>query len=108
MNRLSHLIEIVLLLIVLYRQKTLNQNQDIIMAKQDEAAQSVRDLTAQINKIGTETATTLQKVTDLEAIIAAGGDVSPELQAALDEAKAAAQRADDLTPDAPVVEPPTV
>lgn len=73
---------------------------DKIMATQAEAAVEVRNLTAKINKIGTETATTLQKVKDLEAIIVAGGEVSEELRTALDEAIAAATAADDLTPDA--------
>lgn len=72
---------------------------------QAEAAAEVRNLTAKINKIGTETATTLQKVKDLEAIIVAGGEVTPELRTALDEAIAAAQTADDLTPDAPTPPP---
>lgn len=75
------------------------------MATQAEAAVEVRNLTAKINKIGTETAATLQKVKDLEAVIVAGGEVSSELRTALDEAIAAAQSADDLTPDAPT--PPT-
>lgn len=75
----------------------------IIMANDAEAVQQVKDLTAKINKIGTETSTTLAKVIALQAIIDAGngGSISAELQAALNEATAAAQSADDLTPDAP-------
>lgn len=73
-----------------------------IMATQAEAAQQVRDLTARINKIGTETAATLEKVNALQAIIDAGngGTVSEELQTAINEAIASAQATDDLTPDA--------
>lgn len=77
------------------------------MASQIEAAAQVDLLTAKINKIGTETSNTLQKVKDLEAIIVAGGEVSPVLQTALDAAVAAAQATDDLIAD-PVVEPPPV
>lgn len=73
-----------------------------IMATQAEAAQQVRDLTARINKIGTETASTLEKVNALQLIIDAGngGTVSEELQTAINEAVASAKATDDLTPDA--------
>lgn len=80
----------------------LEQMEDRIMSTQAEAAQQVRDLTTKINKIGTETAKTLEKVTALQAIIDAGngGQVSEELQTAINEATASAQATDDLTPDA--------
>lgn len=83
----------------------IEQKLEKIMATQTEAAIQVNALTAKINKIGSETANTLQKVKDLEAIIVAGGEVTPELQAALDAAVAAAQVADDLIPDAQVPPP---
>lgn len=70
------------------------------MATQAELAADLRTVTAQIRKIGTETSATLQKVIDLEAIIAAGAPVSEEVLTALAELKAQAQAADDLTPDA--------
>ena len=69
------------------------------MLTQAEAAAQIRSLTAQIAKIGTETSKTLQKVTDLEAVITAGGNVSPEVEAALADAKTQAQATDDLVPD---------
>lgn len=71
------------------------------MATQAELAQELRTVTAQVAKIGTETARTLQKVIDLEALLAAGGTVSEEVLTALAELKAQAQATDDLTPDAP-------
>lgn len=73
---------------------------------QAEAAQQIRDLTAQVAKIGTETGATLQKVKDLEALILAGGDASPEVVSALTELKTQAQLTDDLVPDAPPPPPP--
>lgn len=75
-----------------------------IMATQAELAADLRAVTAQIRKIGTETAATLQKVIDLEAVIAAGAPVSEEVLTALAELKTQAQATDDLIPDVP---PPT-
>ena len=77
----------------------IESNQNIIMASQTEAAAQIRALTAQIQKISAESSTTLQKVTDLQAVIDAGTGVSPELQAAVDELKAQIQVVDDLVPD---------
>ncbi len=77
----------------------LDQLEQKIMLTQAEAAAQIRSLTAQIAKIGTETSKTLQKVTDLEAVITAGGNVSPEVEAALADAKTQAQATDDLVPD---------
>lgn len=80
------------------------------MARQDEAAAELRTAVSQLNKSNAEVKGALgtlnQKVTDLEAVIAAGGDVSSELAAAVAEVKSAAQAMDDLVPDAVVV-PPT-
>jgi hypothetical protein len=75
-----------------------------LMATQAEALEQVKALTETINKVSGETAATLQKVTELQAIIDAGngGDISDELQTAINEAVAAAKKADDLVPDAPV------
>jgi len=70
-----------------------------IMASQKELVAEVQAITATVVKIGTETAATLQKVIDLQAIIDAGPEVSAELQAAVDALKAQAQAADDLVPD---------
>lgn len=80
---------------------------DKIMATQVEAAAEIRGLTQTINKIGTETTATLAKVTALQEIIDAGnaGDISDELQTAINEAIASAKATDDLVPDAPVTPP---
>lgn len=79
-------------------------NQDKIMATQAELAQSLTDLTVQVNKIGEESKATLQKVTDLETALAnaatAGQTVAPEVQAAFDALKASVQAVDDLVPNA--------
>lgn len=70
-----------------------------IMATQAELAQALNDLTAQVAKIGTETSATLQKVTELEAALAAAGGTTPEVDAALAALKTQAQATDDLVPD---------
>lgn len=64
-----------------------------------ELAQELRTVKAQVAKIGVETGATLQKVIDLEAIIAAGGTVTPEVEQALADLKAQAQATDDMIPD---------
>lgn len=74
----------------------------ILMSTQAELATQLRTVTAQIQKISAESSKTLQKVTDLQAVIDSGAAVSPELQAAVDELKAQVQLVDDLVPDAPV------
>lgn len=76
------------------------------MAKtQSELAADIKTATEQLKKIGTETSATLQKVTDLQAIIDAGGGVgstvTQELIDAVDALKTQAQVVDDLVPDAP-------
>lgn len=77
-----------------------------IMANQQELAQQVKDLTAKVNKVGTETRTLLTKIDELTAIIAEGGTVvSPELQAAVDDLQIQVNVVDELVPDAPT-EPP--
>ncbi len=64
-----------------------------------ELKDALKALQDQVAKIGVETSKTLQKVTDLEAIIAAGGQTTPEVDAALVDLKAQAQATDDLVPD---------
>lgn len=77
-----------------------------IMTTQTELATSIADLTTTVQKIGTETTATLQKVTDLEAALANAGSVAPEVQAAFDALKAQVQAVDDLVPDAPAAPTP--
>lgn len=71
-----------------------------IMATQAELAQQLKDLGTELGKIGSETTTLLQKITDLEGQIG-NTDVSPELQAAFDAVKQQAQVVDDMVPDTP-------
>jgi len=75
-------------------------NQEKIVATQAELAVQVTALTDQVGKIGAETRTLLTRVEELLAVIAAGGEVTPELQAAVDGLKAQVQVVDDLVPDA--------
>lgn len=72
---------------------------DIIMATQAEMVASLAQVKVQVTKIGTETGTLIQKVSDLEAVIASGGLATPELTAAVDALKAQVQVVDDLVPD---------
>jgi hypothetical protein len=72
-----------------------------IMATQNELAADLATVKAAVAKIGSETTTTLQKVADLEAALAAGGMTSPAVDAALADLKAQVQAVDDLIPDAP-------
>lgn len=90
-----------------------HQHRDIIkiMATQAELAADLRNVTAQLVKVGGETKA-LQasidalhtRITELEAIVAQGGTVTQELVDAVAAVKAAAQAADDNVPD---VTPPT-
>ncbi len=71
-----------------------------IMATQAELAADLQAVTDQVTKIGTETTATLQKVTDLEAALAAGGGTTPEVDAAMAALKAQVKVVDDLVADA--------
>ena len=66
---------------------------------QEELAAELATVKDTVAKIGTETSTLLVKITDLEAVIAAGGSVSADVQAALDALKAQASIVDNLVPD---------
>lgn len=73
----------------------------MIVMTQQELADGLNTLKAQVVKIGEESGKTLQKVTDLETALANAGQVSPEVQSAFDALKAQVQVVDDLIPDAP-------
>lgn len=83
----------------------LEQIKRIIVMTQAEAAQTIKELTAQVSKIGAETSTSLQKITELEALVAtgggAGGTVTQEMVDAIAGLKTQVQATDDLVPDAP-------
>lgn len=72
-----------------------------VMSTQAQLAADLNTVTQQIAKIGNETGKTLQQVTDLQALLAAGGNTTPEVDAALAALKAQAQLTDDMVPDAP-------
>lgn len=69
------------------------------MATNAELQADLEAVTAQVAKIGTETSATLQKVTDLEAALAASGGTTPEVDAAMAALKAQVKLVDDLVPD---------
>jgi methyl-accepting chemotaxis protein len=68
-----------------------------ILMNQTELAAQLAALTEQTKKSFGEIN---GKLAELDAAIAAQGNVSPEVQAALEELKAAVQSNDDLIPDA--------
>lgn len=71
-----------------------------IQMKQDELAQSLSDTAAKVEKIGTETRTLLTKIDELTTAVTESGDVSPEVQAALETLQAQVETVDQLVPDA--------
>ncbi len=73
------------------------KNQKIIMATQAELAQQLRDITAQNEKARVEI---LAKIAALEAALAAAGQTTAEVDAAVADLKASVQTDDDLNPDA--------
>jgi uncharacterized membrane protein YfbV (UPF0208 family) len=82
------------------KQSTLNEiNQkiDIIMATQAEAAAQLATITSQLVKANTEIQARIQALIDAAANV----DLTPELQAAVDGLKPAAQALDDIVPDQP-------
>jgi hypothetical protein len=74
---------------------------ETLMASQAELAASLATVSAQVAKIGTETSSLVARVTDLEAALAAAGNTTPEVDAALEALKAQVQVVDDLVADAP-------
>lgn len=70
------------------------------MAMQAELTTQVTAATDKLKKIGTETSSLLTKIDELKAVIAAGGAVTPELQAAVDALTTQALVVDELVPDA--------
>ena len=71
-----------------------------IMTTQAELATEMAAVQAQLVKIGEETSSLLLNIIELTALVEAGGNITPELQAAVDAVKAQAQVVDDLVPDA--------
>ena len=77
-----------------------------IMDNQKDAAAEVKAVTEQLKKVGVESAKTLQKIADLEAVVANLPKVDPELADAIAELKSQAKIVDDMVPDPPVEETP--
>lgn len=68
------------------------------MATQAELAQELRDLKLQNDKARAEV---LAKIQALEDALAAAGNTTPEVDAALADLKASVQTDDDIVPDQP-------
>ena len=75
----------------------LNRKADKIMASQQEEADKLNALGAQLSKASDEIQKALQ---DLKDALAAAGQTSPEVDAATDALTAKAQALDDIVPDA--------
>lgn len=86
---------------VLHKLNALYTQGEKIMASQAELTKQVNDLTTKVNKIGTETAKSLELIKTLQDVIANGPPVTPELQAAVDALATQLQTVDDMTPDVP-------
>lgn len=80
---------------------SLHRKVSFIMATQPELVSSINALTANVAKIGTETRTLLQRITDLEQAIVNGAPVSPEVLEALAALQTQVGVVDALVPDAP-------
>lgn len=66
------------------------------MATQAELAQSLADVSTQVDKAKAEI---VAKIGDLETALANAGNTSPEVDAALAALKASVQGVDDIVPD---------
>jgi hypothetical protein len=72
-----------------------------IMATQAEIVAQLATVKATLDKVATEETALMDKITALEAIIAATPDASPELVAAVQAVSDQAGVLDALVPDAP-------
>lgn len=70
------------------------------MTEQEQLAEDLKAVSAQIHKIGNESAKTLQKVTELETQLANQPNLIPEVKDAFTNLKNQVQLVDDLVPDA--------
>jgi phosphoribosylformimino-5-aminoimidazole carboxamide ribonucleotide (ProFAR) isomerase len=64
----------------------------------EELVLGLEAATAQVAKIGVESGVTLAKVAELEAALAAAGNITPEVATAFEALKAQVQVVDDLIP----------
>ncbi len=83
--------------------QTINQKLDKIIMTQTEAVTALTGINTELVKVGTETATLVTNVADLTKALAdaqaAGGNVTPELEAAINAVAAQTKTVDDLVPD---------
>jgi seryl-tRNA synthetase len=93
---------VITLLDRLYR---VNRKLKEILMNQKEATEKLQKVSNQLGKVGEETATLLKNVEDLKTALENSKEVSPELQAAVDQVASQAALVDDKVPDAPL--PPT-
>ena len=75
--------------------------QEAIMATQKDAAEQLKAIGDKLDKIAVEENKLQASIATLTTAVEAGGNVTPELQAAIDDVKAKAQVLDDIVPDAP-------
>lgn len=98
MASIAILINITLFIIIFITQ---NKNSMTLQ----ELTQGLTDLTAQVQKIGTESQNTLQKVSDLETALQnaqnEGTDIPQGVTDAFNALKTSVQTVDDLVPDVP-------
>ncbi len=85
--------------------KTILSNQEELMATQADLVKQLTAVKDELVKVGAETTNLVKAVADLQAVIANGPAVTPELQAAVDAVAAQAKVVDDLVPDAPAPAP---
>lgn len=77
-----------------------NRKLERIVSTQQQLAESLNAATALVTKIGTEVQGLKDKIVELEAAVVAAGNVTPEVQAALDGLNAKIAQVDALVPDA--------
>lgn len=89
--------------------EALKEMENKLMATQDEIVKQLNETREQLRKVSKEQSdrsdALLKKITDLEAIIAAGGTIGQDLVDAAAGVKAEAQALDDLIPDPPTEQP---
>ncbi len=95
--------------------KRMEEMEKKIMSTQAELVVQIKALTAQSKKtqgeiklVQASVTAGLTKIDELIALIAAGGQITPELTDAADELKVTLQETDDLIPDPVVVPDPGV
>lgn len=79
---------------------SINKRLEIIMGTQAELAAQINEVTNTVAKIGVETQSLLTKVTELTDLLAAGGNTTPEVDAAIAALVAQAAVVDELVADA--------